>query len=272
MKSLMKSLTFSVECDERGAAAERRIRHARFQARSSLPVSAACVVANGVRETLSALLGAPVSVRLVEPAIPMPRAWQAILNRARCYRVRGNAADAAILLRTSDAAALAAALFGERREAGANRALSPIECDVLDRMVNAIAANLSAVCGAREGRSAELVTEIGNFVTYFELLVEGPAGARIGIALSREPSPEASGRIEVAQLASVKISVRGSFDLGKTEAASVAHLAAGSLLPIDRAAFQRGRLAIYGRRVGSGECGVRSGRYALSLDTLRRAI
>ena len=36
----------------------RRVRRARFVDRSLLPVAAACVVANGVRETLAALLHA----------------------------------------------------------------------------------------------------------------------------------------------------------------------------------------------------------------------
>src|ERR1700734_1263613 len=143
----MRSLGFSDPSDRSG----RRLKRARFEARSALPISAACVVANGVRETLSSLLGVPVAMRLFAPSIPSPHAWQAILDNARLYRVRGNVADAAIVLRAADANGLSAALFGESGNGAAQRSLSPIECDVLDRMVASIAANLGAVCGPRNG-------------------------------------------------------------------------------------------------------------------------
>ena len=136
----MKWLAFSAARSRDRSAFPKAVRAARFETRSMLPISAACVVANGVRETLSSLLRVSVGVRLFEPSIPSPQAWPAILERARLYRLRGHVADAAIVLRPVDAAALAAALFGESHPAGA-RDLSPIECDVIDRMVSTIAAN-----------------------------------------------------------------------------------------------------------------------------------
>ena len=52
----MKSLGFSRRF-EHGAGGDEAHPARSIRARSSLPMSAACVVANGVRETLSALLG-----------------------------------------------------------------------------------------------------------------------------------------------------------------------------------------------------------------------
>lgn len=248
--------------DHCGTSRGKHIRRACFESRSALPVSAACVVANGVRETLGSLLGRAVAMRLFEPSIPAPRAWLSILRDARIYRVRGSVADAAVVLRGPDAAVLAAALFGEPHAADPMRALSPIECEVLDRMVNTVAANLGAVCGARDGHPVERVNALDGFVTYFELLIDEPIAARIGIALSREPSPEARGSLEPGHLAGVRLTALASLDLGKIEAALVARLAVGAIVPVEPAGLNRCSLTAHGRSVAHGSCGVRNGRYA----------
>jgi hypothetical protein len=264
----VKSLGFRGNLEGRSDSNNgKRIRLARFEARSWLPISAACVVANGTRETLSSLFAQPIVLRLFEPAIPSPDAWSMILLGARLYRVRGNIADAAVVLRAGDAIALAAALFGESPAAAAtDRALSPIECDVVDRMVNAVAANLGAVCGAQEHRAVERVSTLAGFVTYFELLVEEPVAARIGIALSRDPSPETGGSIDLGHLAGVRLRAIVSLDAGTMEASAVARLSVGTRVPIASLALHRCSLTAHGRRVARGSCGVRNGRYAFSVD------
>jgi hypothetical protein len=266
-------LSFSAAFEDRTVtAAAKRLRHVRFEARSSLPIGAACVVANGVRETLSSLLGAGVALRLLAPSIPTPQAWPIVLREALLYRLRGNVADAAIVLRLPDAIALAAALFGESRVAALDRALSPLERDLLDRAVNAVAGNLAVVCGTPEGRFVERVGEIRGFVTYFELSIEEPVAARIGIALSRDPSPETRGSFEVGHLAAVKLTAVASLDLGKIEAAEVARLACGAILPIKPTGLHRCALSVAGRRVARGTCGIRNGRLAFSVDSMREAM
>jgi hypothetical protein len=77
----------------------RYVRRAVLEPRSLLPVSAACLVANGVRERLAEILATDVSLRLLEPRLPDPDAWHAIARDATCYRVRGPLADAAVVLR-----------------------------------------------------------------------------------------------------------------------------------------------------------------------------
>ncbi|HVA34212.1 MAG TPA: hypothetical protein VNG31_08700, partial [Candidatus Baltobacteraceae bacterium] len=176
-----------------------------FRERSSLPVSAACVVASGMRERLAALLRESVALRLLEPTIPTPRGWAAITGGARLYRVRGVISDAAVVLRSLDAAALARAAFGETVDPSAcKRELSAIEIQVLDRAIASLAGALSAVCGPPEGEStAELVGEIAGFATYFELVLDRPVDARIGIALAREPVAQAHGHLEIEDLREV---------------------------------------------------------------------
>jgi len=269
----VKLLNFSATIEAQTLASNKRLRRAQFAARSSLPISAACVVANGVRETLSALLGCAVVLRLFGPSIPSPQAWEAIARDARLYRVPGTVADAAIVLRPLEAAALVAALFGETRSSSAiQRNLSPIECDVLERLLGAVAANLGALCGARDVHPVERADDIRGFVTYFELLLEDPIQARIGIALSRDPSPEPRGSVDAAHLAGVKIAARASLDLSTVEAAAIAGLGVGVVIPLVAAALQRCRLTASGRAIARGSCGVRNGRYAFSVDTVLPAV
>jgi flagellar motor switch/type III secretory pathway protein FliN len=264
----MKSLGFPAASDGRlDAIAGMRIRRARFEARSGLPVGAACVVANGVRETLSALFDVSVVVRLFEPTVPAPDGWTAILRGARLYRVRGPVADAAIVLRPADAVALSSAIFGEKhREEVLERALSPIECDVLDRLVDSLAVNLGSVCGARDTRRAERVPAICGFVTYFELSIVEPVAARVGIALSRDPAPESGALVEVAHLVDVRLSLRATLDLGEAEVDAIARLAVGDVLPLGNAAFSRCTLTAFGQTVARGSGGVVNGGYAFSAD------
>jgi hypothetical protein len=264
----MKSLGFTSASRNRSDTG-KRVREARFERRSSLPASAACVVANGIRETLTALLGAPITLRLFEPVIPDPRAWNAIALNAMMYRVRGSVADAAIVLRAPDAIAFASAVFGEPAASDA-RALSPIERDVVDRAAHAIAANLIAVCGAREGRVVERVSAIDGFVTFFEMSMEGPVEARVGIALSRDPTPEPRGGLELAHLADVRVRAVAAIDLGSARAAAIGGIAVGAILPIRSDDLRRCTLAIAGRRLARGICGVRNGRYAIAANAIRQ--
>jgi hypothetical protein len=248
----------------------KHIRKPVFRPRSALPSSAACIVANGVRETLTSIFSSPVEMRVFEPSIPAPPAWPAIVKDAVLYRVRGSIADAAIVLRSADALSLVAALFGEG-SVHRGRELSPIERDVLDRTVNAIAAHLVSVCGTRESRCVERIGTIEGYSTYFELLVEEPVAARIGVALSRDPSPEPRGCVEIGHLAAVPIATRVTLDLGRIPSGAVADLRPGSVLTLRPYDLQRCSLHAHGRSVARGACGVRNGHYALHVETVDAA-
>ncbi len=254
----MKCLTF--------VAGSGRVRSAQFEERSLLPLPAACVVANAVREALAQLFGAPVELRLFAPRIPSAAAWEAIAQRARCYRVRGAAADATIVLRGSDALALARCAFGEPDGSLELRAPSPLEERAIARIVATIAASLPSICGTGEPRLPERVASPPSAQTYFELQLERPGAVRIGIAVSRDPASPRGRPLELDELAGVSLGVVATLDLGVRAAADLATLVPGTFLPITEAMELRGRLSVGGRTVARGRCGVRDGHYALEID------
>jgi hypothetical protein len=251
----------------------RRIRETCFEDRSNLPASAACVVASGARETLGALLSSAVSLRLFEPVLPTPGAWRAILRDATLFRYRGTVADAAIVLRAPDARALARAVFGETAldDSFPAAPLSPLENDVLGRVAAAIGASLPAVCGVRDGAAVERVAEISGFTTFFELILERPVRASIGVAVSRDPAPDPRGTLGIHDLEEVEISLDVRIDVGSFPATLVAGLTPGDVLPFEGPA-PRGRLRLDGRTLAYGMCGVRRGWYALTLEGTGTAI
>jgi hypothetical protein len=245
------------------------VRSARFEERSLLPASAVCLVAGAVRERLAALFGAPVVVRLLEPQIPAAHAWKTILRGAILYRVRGCACDAAIVLRPADAAAFASAAFGESlARAAPERKLSPMERVALDRMAAAIAGTLGSVCGERDPHETrvESVARLERAVTYFELSLEQPIEARVGVALSRDPAPEPSCALGREEVAGLPLRAVGRMELGKFAAHCVASLSPGQILPIPRSSESRASLRVGGQLLARGSCGVAGDRYALEIE------
>jgi Type III flagellar switch regulator (C-ring) FliN C-term len=242
----------------------RRIRPLAFEERSTLPVSAACIVASAVRETLASLFGEPVALKLYEPVIPTPEAWAAIARDATIYRVRTSGAEAAVIVRPADACALAAAAFGERE--GQSASLSAIERTVLARTVQAIALQFGPICGTGlHDAVLEAQPELFGYTTFFELQIERPANARVGVALRRDPVPEAQPGVSVEDLMDLPVELRVHIDVGRFPAAAIAALEAGAVLPV-RAGALRGTLLLAGRTLATGECGVYGQCFALALD------
>jgi hypothetical protein len=224
------------------------------------------LVAGGIREALGALLGVSLTTHLYEPAVPRPEAWNAIGGDALLYRLRGSLSDAAIVLRVADASAMAAAAFGERPAAAEPaRALSPLERDVVDRAVAAIARTLAPVCGACEREPIERIASVSSYRTYFEIAVDPPVGARIGIALSIDAPPAPSGNVTVDGLARVELLVDALVDVARVPMHALVTLRCGDVVAVE--APCRTRLSVAGRAVGEGAIGVRGGRYAVSLRT-----
>jgi flagellar motor switch/type III secretory pathway protein FliN len=243
----------------------RRVRRSCFERRSALPLSAACVVANGVRETLSALIASTVSLRLFEPVIPDPGAWLAIAADAQIYRVRGSVADAAFILRPGDALALATAAFGET--SAETRPLSPLEKEVLARAVRALTGSLAPVCG-RDPAQPEPILDISGYSTYFELLVERPMKARIGVALSRDPVVKAAATLTPEHLLDVEIELSAQFAAGTIPAAAFLDLRPGSLVPMKTKIGMPGLLAAGSTVLARGECGTLRERNALIVSAV----
>jgi hypothetical protein len=237
-----------------------RIRAAVFEERSSLPVSAACVVANAVREQLSALAGTPVELRLWPPAIPEADAWQTLLRDAQVHYVRGACCDAAFILRRVDAQALAALLFGERI-AYQRRAtqLSRLEDQITRRAVERVVPALTPVCGECAARVSPANLA---FITYFELHVVEPVELCLGVALSREPAAVRTKGFAVGHVLPAAVEVIAEIPLRAMRAAVIAALKRGDVLEIAR---EGGTLRVGNLVVARGRCGVRTSRYAFEV-------
>jgi len=240
----------------------RRVRRVQFKSRPSLPVSAACVVANAMRETLSTLTNAPVDVRLLEPLVPDIEAWRAIARDAWMVRVPGGGIDAAIVLRPKDGVALASLLFAETD--AAERSLSVVERTVVGRSLQALAGSLAPVCGFRETPLLEPILDISGYATYFEVLVEQPVHVRVGIALARDPVPAPAGpRIRPEDLADVELDLRVELAHGTLDAAALLALGEGAYVPMTSRVGDDGVLLAGTTVVARGECGAQDSRAAM---------
>ncbi|MGH7736687.1 MAG: FliM/FliN family flagellar motor C-terminal domain-containing protein [Candidatus Tyrphobacter sp.] len=237
------------------------VRAAAFERRSLVAVSAACLVANAIREQLALLCGAEVDLRLWPPAIPQPAAWEAILCGARSYAVRGERCDGAIVLRPRDARALAAMLFGERTAGADARALSPMESEITRRAVVAIVPSLSPVCGETH------LDESGHErpIAYFELHVVAPLACAIGIALSREPRGTVTNALRPQAFEGAPVEMTFEMPLGALCAREIARLRAGDVLAQEAPALLR----VNGEPYARGEAGVSAERYAARLCAFR---
>ncbi len=258
----MRCLSFSRSIAYGG---EKRLRTLQFEERSTLPVSAACVVANGVRESLAQLYGTSMHVRLFEPVIPTAEGWAAIAEGALLYRIRGSRSDAIIVLRPHDAAALVSFAFGE--SPSEPRTFSAIERSVLDRTVRAVATMCGAICAARGTTPVpERVETIAGYVTYVELEIATPVRARIGIALSRDPEPETQAQCSPADLLELPVELAGRSEPVFLTAGELAALEPGAIVPITKNKVFRGSVLVAGTPLAFGECGVREGRFAIAVD------
>lgn len=233
---------------------KRSVRRARFERRSGLPVSAACVVANGIREALCATLAQPVRVRLFEPLVPSGDAWSTILSGAYAYGVRGPNSEAALIFRPDDALALAGAAFGETHQTP--RPLSPIEEEVLTRAAQSLACALVPVCGPMERVRAERMRELRTFLTYFELCCSGPLDARIGVALVRDPPAGATPRLQIEDLGGVEVELDVEFASGEMAAGELLLLRPNTPVRMMTKVGAPAALKLAGRTVARGECGV----------------
>jgi flagellar motor switch/type III secretory pathway protein FliN len=205
-----------------------------------------------MRETLSTVLAAPVSLRLLEPVVPDANAWKAISADAQIYSVRGPLADVALVMRPADALALAAAAFGE--EAAEERALSVLENEVLMRALRALSGSLATVCG-REMSGLEPILDICGYTTYFELILERPVSARIGVALSRDPIVRGAGLLRIEDLLDVEIEMAVQFGRGTMNAAAFLDLRPGANVPMMTRVGEPALLMVAGSVLARGECG-----------------
>lgn len=245
-------------------ASGRGVREAAFEERSTLAVSAACLVANAARDVLANAFGCAVEMRLYEPIVPSTRGWNAIGRGARMYAVAGLRTEAVIVLRNADAVAVARAAFGEFVDHRGG--LSNMEDAVLERVVASLAHVLPALSGRTAGTLSFAPREtIEGCATFFEMHLVRPVEARIGIALARDPQIEAHPGLSVDALNGVELELTvGSMPV-VLAAGVIAALQPGDVVPMAQASGNPFEVRLAGRTLARGECGVIGDRYALRI-------
>jgi hypothetical protein len=260
---VIASLTFGAP---QGAGA-RVLRRIAFASRSTLPLSAACLVANGVRETLSRLLAAEFEVDLIEPAIPDAGERRILLDGATILRVRGRLCDGFVILRPADAQRLVALAFAEE-ERSERAPLSGIESATLDRIASALVPLCNTLCGTLGPVTRELAERAAcDLSTYFEVRTTGSVRVTLGFGLSRDPGEEIGERITLEDLADVELEGTVEFGRGTLGVPAFSRLACGVTLALDTPLGGDGVLRFGDVRFTRGNCGVHTGRNAFVCES-----
>ncbi len=244
----------------------RIVRRIRFVPQSTLPLAAACLVANGVRETLARLLASEVDVDLVEPALPGAAERRLLVLDAAIVRVRGRLCDGFVIVRPADARRLVGLAFGEG-ERPDREPLSEIERATLDRMVTALVPLCNTLCGTLGPAVRESPERAAcDVATYFEVRTTGTVRLSIGFALTRDPAEEVGEPIALAELAEVELDGRVEFARGRLSVPTFSRLAVGATIALETPLSAAGTLRFGDVAFARGACGVAGGRGAFVVD------
>lgn len=236
---------------------EETVREMQWEQRSLVPLSAAALVAANVRERLQGALGS-VEVRLFAPRIPDEVGWTALRAGARIDGVRGPLGVAAFVTRPEELRSLVGLAFGVAIPGG--RALSVVEKQVFERFLRLIAPALAPLCGG--GGAAPEAMGDRRFSSYFELLVEGGACGRLGVALESEPQPGAPHAAPIERIAHIELALHARAECAQMRAGEIAAWAPGALVPLRRGEIT---LVADGEALARGELGVRNHHFAVAI-------
>ena len=245
----------------------RIVRTPIFTPRSTLPLSAACLVANGMREGLARLLAMELEVDLIEPSIPGAEERRILVDGATIFRVRGRICDGFVIVRAADARRLVALAFGEA-DRSERDPLSEIERVTLERIANALVPLCNTLCGtlgpvARESSERAAC----DMTSYFEVRTTGALRIAVGFALTRDPVEGVTDRVTLDELADVELVGAVEFGRGSLGVPAFSRLAAGATILLETSLTDPGRLRFGDVAFGRGTCGVKNGRSALVFDT-----
>jgi flagellar motor switch/type III secretory pathway protein FliN len=267
------------------AGARGGVRRARFVPRANVPVDAACVVANGVREALRTLLGETCSVTLGEPVALDAPAWRTIVGDALLFATPGRATDVIFVLTHRDARRLVQAAFGEEAApetasatapetasatASADGAWSALESGAIQRIVARCANACDALCVERRGPTALVdAARVPRSVAYFDVRIAAPVTLTIGVGIVRElPTVAPAGAMRAETLGGIEVDVRVVLGRGTLTAPRLLELRTGSFVPISTKVAGEGELNLAGQRLAFGTCGVRNGRAAFEVGSV----
>ena len=244
-------------------APSNRVRRMRFVPRASIPVEAACVVANGIRETLRELFGETCELVLGEPAALDATAWALLARDALLFLTRGRQTDVVLVLPQRDARRLVLRAFGEG-DALPDGACSALELHALERIAARCAAAFDPLCAERRaGSRAVRAHDVPACAAYFDLRVHAPVALTLGIGIVRDlPDPGPSGALPAFVLDSVAVEARAVFAEGTIDAAAFVGLKAGDVVRLGTKVGAPASLNLGGRRLATGVPGVVASRTA----------
>ena len=248
-------------------AAVGRVRPMRFVPRASIPLEAACVVANGIRETLRELLGEQCELVLGEPAAIAAESWALLAHDAFLFLTHGRQTDIVLVLPQRDARRLVLRAFGEGEDLP-DGACSALELHALERIAARCAATFDPLCAERRGASrAVRAHEVPVCVAYFDVRVHAPVALTLGIGIVRDlPDPGPSGALPRSALDPLALEVRAVFAEGILDAATFVNLRPGDVVRLDTQVGAPASLNIAGRRLASGVAGVIANRTAFLVN------
>ncbi len=256
-----------------GRADAAGVRPARFVPRASIPIAAACLVANGLRETLHELLGERCELTIGEPAAIGRDAWELLSADAHCFLTCGRQTDIVFVVPPHDARALVLRAFGEGELAGAP-ALSALELHAVERIAARCASAFDPLCVERRGASQRLAPgAVPACVAFFDVRVQLPIPIAIGIGIVRDlPDPGPAGTFRPALLGAVPLDVRVELGRGTIDVARLLRLRPGDVVPLETQVGAASALKIGERSFASGTAGVVGGRYCLEVDAISRSV
>jgi hypothetical protein len=245
-------------------AAVGGVRPLRFARRASIPLEAACLVANGIRETLRELLGERCELVVGEPAAIDASAWTLLAREACLFLMRGRQTDVVLVLPQRDARRLVLRAFGEG-EALPDGACSALELHALERIAARCAAACEPLCAERRAPPrAVAALEAPACVAYFDLRVAAPLALELGIGIVRDlPDPGPTGSLTPAALGAVTLEAHAVFAEGTIDAAAFVKIRPGTIVKLDTKVGAPASLKIAGRRCASGVPGILAARSAL---------
>ena len=241
------------------------VRRLRFVPRASIPVEAACVVANGIRETLRELFGEACELVLGEPAALDVNAWSLLARDARLFLTRGRQTDIVLVLPQRDARRLVLRAFGEGDAPSLPDAVcTALELHALERIAGRCAAAFDPLCAERRaGSRAVGAHDIPPCVAYFDLRVHAPVALTMGIGIVRDlPDPGPSGALPASALDAVAVEARAVFAEGTIDAAAFVALRPGDVVALGTKVGAPASLNLGGRRLATGVPGVVASRTA----------
>lgn len=248
-------------------------RRWRFVPRASIPVAAACLVANGVREVLRDVLGERCELVVGEPVALSPDGWTSIARGALLFLTPGRQTDVMLVLQQGDARRLVLRALGDTG-GPAEGACSALEREAAARIAARCAAAFDPLCAERLGPACPVSASAAAACTaYFDLRLIAPVAVTVGIGISRElPDPGPAGALGPSALAAAPVELRALLGRATLDAADIVKIRPGDVVKLDTKGGGAASLNIGSHRFAEGVCGVRAGRHAFFVQDLANGV